>query len=133
MTQMRTWTDRYNRLAAQGPPYVGMDFVFAQQFGLIPAKPVAPEMPLTEFHSSVVRPDGMVLTVSIQVDVEKYGPDYLELTEVTQMALARMAHDLNRNEAVKVDLAEDMMRRRVDPLDDPRPRADHPVPGGLDG
>lgn len=71
--------------------------------------------------AGAVVPGGVDLQVRIDVDPDVYGADYLELTEVVQMAVVRIVRDLEANQRVKAE-------RRA-----PGVRPDHPVPGGLDG
>lgn len=78
------------------------------------------------FTSSLTRPDGVKFEVVCTVSPEQYGDDFPELSEVTQMAIARIASDLRANERAKIgsmSLADLMLRPRG-PIASARPPAD---------
>lgn len=67
------------------------------------------------FTSTLTRPDGLKFEVVCTVSPEDYGDDFPELSEITQMAIGRIATDLRRNEQIKargINLADLMMRPR---------------------
>jgi hypothetical protein len=53
------------------------------------------------FTSSLTRPDGVKFEVVCTVSPEQYGDDFPELSEITQMAIARIATDLRNNDRIK--------------------------------
>lgn len=53
------------------------------------------------FTSTLRRPDGVKFEVVCTVSPEQYGDDFPELSEVTQMAIARIASDLRSNDRIK--------------------------------
>lgn len=78
------------------------------------------------FTSSLTRPDGVKFEVVCTVSPEQYGDDFPELSEVTQMAIARIATDLKRNDETKtrvIDFSAVQVRPRG-PVASTRPSAD---------
>ena len=61
------------------------------------------------FTSSATRPDGLEIEVSITVDPEEYGPDFPEVSEITQMALVKTLSTVQQNDRLKSE--------RFDPAD----------------
>lgn len=53
------------------------------------------------FTSSVTRPDGVKFEVTCTVSPDDYGDDFPELSEITQMAVARIVTDLRNNDRIK--------------------------------